>query len=60
MAMHQCTLFDLNPKQNEVWFFRGLNRSKLGNSTGACLDWEKAFDMKYVDAVEYLKKNCWK
>lgn len=51
---------DLNPKQNEVWFFRGLNRSKLGNSTGACLDWEKAFDMKYVDAVEYLKKNCWK
>ena len=51
---------DLNPKQNEVWFFRGLDRAKLGNSVGACSDWEKAFDMKYVDAVEYLKKNCWK
>lgn len=51
---------DLNPKQNEVWFFRGLDRTKLGNSAGACSDWEKAFDMKYVEAVDYLKKNCWK
>lgn len=51
---------DLNPKQNEVWFNRGLARYKIGNTSGACSDWEKAFDMKYVEAVDYLKKNCWK
>lgn len=51
---------DLNPKQNEVWFNRGIARLKTGNQVGACSDLEKAFDMKYVEAVEYLKINCWK
>lgn len=51
---------DLNPNQSNVWFLRGLSRINQSNKEGACNDWEKAFNLKNVDAVEYLKANCWK
>ncbi len=53
-------VLDLNPKVAEAYFFRAMCRFELGNNDGACSDWEKAFNLHYIDADEYLRKHCWK
>lgn len=53
-------VLDLNPKIAEAFFFKGMCRFELGDEKGACQNWEKAFDLHYIDADEYLRKYCWK
>ncbi|MBI5218386.1 MAG: tetratricopeptide repeat protein [Bacteroidia bacterium] len=49
---------DLDPKISTVLFNRGIARFSQGNKKGACRDWEKARNLKIMEAEDYLMKNC--
>ncbi|MDO8899261.1 MAG: tetratricopeptide repeat protein, partial [Bacteroidales bacterium] len=40
------------------YFNRGVAKYYLNNSSGACEDWKKAYDMGYGSAGEYLNDFC--
>ena len=49
---------DLDPLNGEVWFEKGLLSDKLGNRTGACHCYQKAFQYGIFKAGELLDKYC--
>ncbi len=49
---------DLNPKNGELWYLKGLARQQSGDEAGACNDFEKAFKRGYKPALDELQKNC--
>ena len=51
-------VLDLNPNFAEAYFNRANLRIKQGNTEGACTDWQKAMNLKYYKADEFLKKYC--
>ncbi len=51
-------VLDLNPRWAEVYFNRGLAYFSLGNKQRACSDWKKAKELKYMQADDYMRKNC--
>lgn len=51
-------VLDLNPNFAEAYFNRATLRIKQGNADGACSDWQKAINLKYYKADEFLKKYC--
>ena len=42
----------------DAYFMRGLAKYTLSDTEGACLDWNKAGELGYGDAYEYIKKYC--
>ena len=49
---------DLDPKDEQVYFNRGIARLSTGNLKEACFDWEQAKKYGHLNIDEYLKKYC--
>lgn len=49
---------DLNPESAEAYLHKGLSRKALGDLSGACSDWQKAFRHGSRKAQEYLIDYC--
>lgn len=49
---------DINPNQPELYLIRGQLRLDLGDTDGACHDWQKAVDLGNAKATDLLYKNC--
>ena len=50
----------INPKYTYADYYtkRGHTKYKLGDSKGACQDWEKASELGDKESVELLKEHC--
>ena len=49
---------DLDPTDSETYLNKGLARYYMGDTEGACSDWEKAKRFGNIRAQEYLLKYC--
>lgn len=49
---------DIDPYNGDVYAKKGFARYKLGNSKGACSDWEKAIRYGSYQAVKYKEQYC--
>lgn len=49
---------DLNPESANAYLRKGLSRQALGDLSGACSDWQKAFRHGSRKAQEYLIDYC--
>jgi len=53
-----CMAIDLNPNDGEYFYYRGLNYFELKNNIGACSDWEKAKNLNFIQAEQYMLRVC--
>jgi len=53
-----CSAIDINPNNGEYFYYRGLNYFELKNNIGACSDWEKAKNLDYLQAEQYMLRIC--
>ncbi len=53
-----CMAIDLNPNNGEYFYYRGLTYFELKNNLGACSDWEKARNLNYIQAEQYMLRIC--
>lgn len=49
---------ELAPEDGGGYFSRGLAKKRMGNSTGACKDWQEAVQRNFKRARDLLKRNC--
>jgi tetratricopeptide (TPR) repeat protein len=49
---------DLNPKQAEVYFKRGISKTKIHDNVGACSDFKKAEQMGFYKASNFTSEYC--
>jgi tetratricopeptide (TPR) repeat protein len=49
---------DLDPLNGEIWFEKGLVSEKLGDLSGACHCYQKAFQYGIFEARDLLDSNC--
>jgi tetratricopeptide (TPR) repeat protein len=49
---------DFDYQNGEVYFLRAQTRFHQGEKEGACRDWQKARNLNYVEAEEFLRKHC--
>jgi hypothetical protein len=49
---------DISPKAGVLYLMRGEMKLKLGDKTGACLDWSKSGELGSIEAYEWIKKYC--
>ena len=45
-------------KDAEAYYLRGKAKMRLGDTPGACNDWQKAIEMSYTQAAEMQQKYC--
>jgi tetratricopeptide (TPR) repeat protein len=53
-----CTALDLDPKNGEGFYTRGLVCFQKGDRVGACRDWNKAKSLGFLKAEEYILSVC--
>lgn len=53
-----CMAIDMNPNNGEFFYYRGLTYFELKNNIGACSDWEKAKNLNYLQAEQYMLRIC--
>ena len=51
-------IIQLEPGNAEAYYGRGTAEYKLGNKSGACLDWRKAGELGSKEASDAIKKYC--
>ena len=49
---------DLEPKNANIYYMRGLSYIEMDNKTDACRDWQKASKMGYFKADDMISINC--
>jgi len=49
---------DLDPMNGEIWYEKGKLSDELGDRTGACRCYQKAFQYGIFEAGDFLDKNC--
>lgn len=48
----------LMPDKAEVYVSRGIVKKELGDKSGACTDWGKAYELGYKQVRELIYENC--
>lgn len=48
----------LKPNYPEAFFNRGWSKWDLGKKDQACMDWQEAFNLGYLEAEKPLKDHC--
>lgn len=57
-AVEKCNeVIDLDPENHVAYFNRGIANEMLRNLEQACMDWEEAFFLGSLRAVEYLNSS---
>ncbi len=49
---------EINPKDADTYYNRGLAKIELGQKYSGCLDLSKAGDLGHSEAYEAIKKYC--
>jgi len=49
---------NLKPDYAAAFLNRGFAKKMLGDLSGACKDWTKAFELGLQQANEFIKDNC--
>ncbi len=49
---------DLDPYNGQIWFERGKLAEKMGDRSGACLSFRKAFQYGVYEAGELIDQSC--
>ncbi|MDA2919073.1 tetratricopeptide repeat protein [Desulfobacterota bacterium AH_259_B03_O07] len=49
---------EINPKDAEVYYGRGLTKLYLGQKDSGCLDLSKAGELGYFKAYDFIKQYC--
>ncbi len=49
---------DINPRDHETWFNKGLARFRSGDREGACFDWKMARQYGSAKAERYITDHC--
>ncbi|MFL5729946.1 MAG: DnaJ domain-containing protein [Cytophagaceae bacterium] len=51
-------LIAIEPEEGKHFFWRAFSKISMGDSTGACRDWEKSKEMDIEGSEEQLEKYC--
>jgi hypothetical protein len=49
---------DLDPKNPDAYFNKGLARFYINDAKGACYDWQRAARLGSTKAIEMLNTHC--
>ncbi len=49
---------ELQPKNGDAFYFRGICKFALGDKISSCADWTKANKLGQKDAAEEINTNC--
>jgi len=53
-----CHSLDILPRQAKVFYYRGLVFYARGDKVAACRDWDRAKQLNYLKADEYMMRIC--
>jgi hypothetical protein len=58
-AINDCSkIIEINPKNVDAYFMRGILRIDFGDTKNGCLDLSKAGELGDLKAYEAIKEKC--